>query len=222
MSQQVLRHFVSDGLAAIIDLGFVPDMVKVHLDDGTNVDIITFFKRMFDDEGTYGTIMTGTSGITTVAGTAATGISAFDSTLLRQMLPAPSGNGLQGATLAEAYTVARSTAATARSTTALGTILKPSINNVAAKKGLVFECTTAGTGSAEPTWPTEAGESVVDNSVVYIARESIIEDIGVKGIQIGVDVINNDNGNNVYVEAYRADFDPSVVDAGDIVAGNPI
>lgn len=222
MSQQVLRHFESDGLAAIIDLGFVPNLAKVHLDDGTNVDIITWFQRMFDDQETYGTIMTGTSGITTVAGTAATGISAFDSTLLRQMLPAPNGDGLQGGTLAAAYTVARSTAATARSTTALGTVLKPSVNDVAAKIGLVYECLTAGTGSAEPTWPTVVGDTVLDNDVLYIARESNLQDIGVKGIQIGADVINNDDGNNVYVEAYLADADPTFVDAGDIVAGNPI
>lgn len=220
--QKVLRHFESDGLAAIIELGFVPDLVKVHLSDATNVDIITWFKRMFDDEGEYGTIMTGSTGVTTVATSEATGILAFDSTLPRNMLPAPSGNGLQGSTLAAAYTVTLSTAATARSTTALGSLLKPSVDNVAAKKGLVFECTTAGTGSAEPTWPTVAGESVTDGTTVFIARESIIEDIGVKGIQIGVDVINNDDGNQVYVEAERVDADPPEVDAGDIVAGNPI
>lgn len=219
--QQILRHFESDGLAAIVDLGFVPDLTKVHLSDGTNVDIITQFRRMFDDEGEYGTIMTGATGVTTVAATAATGVSAYDETLVRQMLPAPSGDGLQASAMAEAYTVARSTAATARSTTALGTILKPSIAS-GNTDGLVFECTTAGTGSAEPTWPTRAGESVTDGTTVFIARDSNIKDIGVKGIQIGADVINNDDGNQIYVEAYRADRDPADLDAGSIVAGNPI
>ena len=44
--------------------------------------------------------------------------------------------------------------------------------------GLVFECTTAGTsGSSEPTWPTDIGSTLIDNTVVWTAISSIYADL---------------------------------------------
>jgi|TARA_Y100000310_G_scaffold31083_1_gene29493 lambda family phage minor tail protein L len=44
--------------------------------------------------------------------------------------------------------------------------------------GLVFECTTAGTsGSSEPTWPTDIGSTLTDNTVVWTAISSIYADL---------------------------------------------
>ena len=44
--------------------------------------------------------------------------------------------------------------------------------------GLVFECTTAGTsGSSEPTWPTDIGSTLTDNTVVWTAISSIYSDL---------------------------------------------
>ena len=44
--------------------------------------------------------------------------------------------------------------------------------------GLVFECTTAGTsGSSEPTWPTDIGSTITDNTVVWTAISSIYADL---------------------------------------------
>ena len=44
--------------------------------------------------------------------------------------------------------------------------------------GLVFECTTAGTsGSSEPTWPTDIGGTLTDNTVVWTAISSIYADL---------------------------------------------
>tara|TARA_A100001515_G_C4559220_1_gene206039 strand:- start:311 stop:1204 length:894 start_codon:yes stop_codon:yes gene_type:complete len=44
--------------------------------------------------------------------------------------------------------------------------------------GLVFECTTAGTsGSSEPTWPTDIGSTITDNTVVWTAISSVYADL---------------------------------------------
>ena len=44
--------------------------------------------------------------------------------------------------------------------------------------GLVFECTTAGTsGSSEPTWPTDMGSTLTDNTVVWTAISSVYADL---------------------------------------------
>ena len=40
--------------------------------------------------------------------------------------------------------------------------------------GLVYKCTTAGTSdTTEPTWPTEADDTVVDNEVTWTAQEDL-------------------------------------------------
>ena len=44
--------------------------------------------------------------------------------------------------------------------------------------GLVFECTTAGTsGGSEPSWPTDIGSTITDNTVVWTAISSIYADL---------------------------------------------
>ena len=44
--------------------------------------------------------------------------------------------------------------------------------------GLVFECTTAGTSaSSEPSWPTDIGSTITDNTVVWTAISSVYADL---------------------------------------------
>jgi|TARA_R100000084_G_scaffold38698_2_gene15517 lambda family phage minor tail protein L len=44
--------------------------------------------------------------------------------------------------------------------------------------GLVFKCTTAGTSaSSEPTWPTDIGSTVTDNTAVWTAISSVYADL---------------------------------------------
>ena len=44
--------------------------------------------------------------------------------------------------------------------------------------GLFFKCTTAGTSSgSEPTWPTDIGSTVTDNTVVWTAISSVYEEL---------------------------------------------
>ena len=46
--------------------------------------------------------------------------------------------------------------------------------------GLWFRCTTAGTsGSSEPNWPTESGNTTTDNTVVWTGFPSIYEELSV-------------------------------------------
>ena len=46
--------------------------------------------------------------------------------------------------------------------------------------GLWFRCTTAGTsGSSEPSWPTDVGNTVNDNTVVWTAFSSVYEELSV-------------------------------------------
>jgi lambda family phage minor tail protein L len=46
--------------------------------------------------------------------------------------------------------------------------------------GLWFRCTTAGTSaSSEPSWPTDVGSTVTDNTVVWTAISSVYEDVSV-------------------------------------------
>jgi len=46
--------------------------------------------------------------------------------------------------------------------------------------GLVFRCTTAGTSAAsEPTWGTDIGSTVTDNTVVWTAISSVYEELAV-------------------------------------------
>ena len=46
--------------------------------------------------------------------------------------------------------------------------------------GLWFRCTTAGTsGSSEPNWPTESGNTTTDNTVTWTAFPSVYEELSV-------------------------------------------
>ncbi len=46
--------------------------------------------------------------------------------------------------------------------------------------GLWFRCTTAGTSAgSEPSWPTDIGSTVADNTVVWTAISSVYEDVSV-------------------------------------------
>ncbi len=221
MSQLYQAEVIQDGNAVILDFGFIPEHLRLFMDDGTNPDIVEWFRNMENlATAEYGFLLTGSSGIVTKLSTAATGVIAFDSTLVRQMIPAPNGDGLQGASLPSAF-VAGTAQPSARTTTTLGTLTKPSSGN---ENGLVFECTADNsTYGTEPTWPSVAGQSVTDdNSNTWLARESVIQDIGAKGVQLGASLSQNTDGNRLWALATKPDASRDKGDAGNVVAGNPV
>lgn len=210
----ILRHFQLDGAAVLCEIGFVPDLVRVHIDDGTNIDIITWMKRMVDDETMYGQLLTGSSGVTTRLTTAATGISEYDTAV--QGVRIPMGSSKQNATF-KAWTDAIGDTPTARGASTIGTVVIPDTRN-----GMCYECTSysGAVPTTEPTWPVVPGETVTDgNSNVWTCRIMDVVQIGKKGITIGADAHLNDDNNQCYVEAYKAEWDPDDLDAADVPAG---
>jgi len=217
MHGPVLRHFELDGAAAIVDLGFVPDVCRVTLDEGTNPDIITWYRRMEDDESLYGHLLTGSSGVVTRLTSAAAGISAYDTSVFGVRIPM--GDSKQQATF-KAWTDANGDTPTARTATTIGTVVIPDTRN-----GMCYECTSQSgvVPTAEPTWPTTPGTTVTDgNSNVWICRIMDVVQIGKKGITIGASVSQNTDGNQCYVEAWSAERDPDDIDAGAVPANMPV
>lgn len=207
----IQRTLIGSGAAYNMDLGFEPDRVEVDLiDTATNSVFYRWDGRTQQEHATaitdsteYGTKIS--EGVTAICDTTAKGISLYDGAKTQQALigsPVPGADDVRSTPLD--YTVARSTAATARSATAIGTIIRPTTHN-----GYVYECTTAGTGSAEPTWPTTPGETVTDGSTVFTCREENIVAGKGKGITLGATLLTS--GALFIVRAYKFD---DIVDLG--------
>jgi hypothetical protein len=189
----VQKILIGSGAAVNIELGFEPHRVEVDLvDTATNSIFYVWDGRAQQEHATaitdsteYGTIIT--EGVTAVGDTTAKGISLYGGADTQQVLiNSPKPGAADEKTDVADYTVARSTAATARSATAVGTILRPTTHN-----GYVYECTTAGTGSAEPTWGTTVGGTTTDGTTVFTCREeNIVANKGV-GITLGATLLTS-------------------------------
>jgi hypothetical protein len=196
-------HLIADGSAINIDIGFVPDHfhAKAKIEEGTWV-AYDWYRELANTgtaNGQYG--LTDTAGTKSANASAAAGFASYDTVTFMVLLPAPNGSGEQGASYPNTWTTGRSTAATARSSTALGTVIKPTAGN---ETGYIYECTTAGTGGAtEPTWPTIPGNTVTDGTTVWTCRDEKVKNIGAKGITIGA-TLSTDTDEWVW-EAWAAD-----------------
>lgn len=79
-------------------------------------------------------------------------------------------NATPDATQTALQAVAARTAWAASTAYALGDFVRPT--SIADGSLFVYECTVAGTsGTTEPTWPTVDGQTVVDGSVTWTARQ---------------------------------------------------
>ncbi len=212
--------FIADGNEVQVDVGFVPDLViAIEGQEESTPQFHYWLRERIDSasgDAQFGILDSG--GTKSKHAAAINGFAPLDEATNKIKLPAPSGNGEAVADPPNPYTVARSTAATARSTTALGTVLKPSLGK---ETGYVYECTTAGTGSAEPSvWPTVPGETITDGTVTYITREEKVFQGNVKGFTLGA-TGQTDSDEWTWI-AFGADKVSTEVDAADKAAGSPV
>ena len=216
MSQVVSGTFIADGSTLNIDVGFIPDYVEAfELTSGP--EIIYRWYRCLEDEATsgrYGLEDSG-AGVITECATAAAGFAAYNGSKNSFVLITdPATDELVPVAVYGEYTTTISSAATARSVTDIGTIIRPSAAN---HNGYVYECVTAGTGSDEPTWPTTPGDTVLDNDVKFICREeNIVKGAGM-GFAIGATLsVNSD------LWVFKAERHDRMGDLGDAADADPI
>lgn len=194
MGMKVSGTFIMDnGVASNIDIGFIPDYVKMisNLEGGSNEIIFEWWRALADlgDSGvsTYGRYgISNNGGAITVPSTAATGIIPYTGRKQPQVMvesPIPETGDLAVPCFNFAYHKAASTTPVARSATVIGTMCRPNTAN-----GYVYECTTSGgamTALTEPTWPTSPGDTVSDGSNTWTCREENIALTGGMGFTVG-------------------------------------
>jgi len=201
MSQIVTAHWEQDGGLVYIPFKFVPAYVMlVDFHTSTNIILYHWFRMMEDDQATG--LQEGFSVAEGVTARLADdgGIVAYDSSAV-----SPTAN---------TWTLARSSAATARSATANGVYIKPATNSKG-DMSAIFECVTDGTGAAtEPNWDADApgiGDQVTDGSTVWERVNKPVVTTGYEGICVAAAL--QTNGQEMWALAIDSDRD---VDFGDV------
>jgi hypothetical protein len=212
MSHVVGRNFIADGSAINVDLGFVPDYIlAVAKFEETNPVTYEWWRERANTangNGQFGTTRPANGGAVTKNASAAAGFAEYDTSTYLPVLPAPNGSGEQAASSIADYST--TTTYTARSGTALGSVVRPTTHN-----GFVYECTTASGGAAgtEPTtWGTLVGGTTTAGSGdVWTCRDEKMKWIGAKGITIGASL--STDSDEWQLRAEKWDDDPAERDA---------
>jgi len=188
MNKIKVGHFEPDGGLINLPLGFIPDYFMMAEMGATNPLFYHWWRAQESDEASGSQEGILDSGGTKTKLSDAGGITAYST-------------GAQTPTIEE-WTTARASAATARTATAPGTYIKPTVANVA-DRGSIFECVTAGTGGGtEPTWPVADGENVTDNSVVWQKVNVSLQRGGYQGVVIAAALMTD--GQEMYYTALQA------------------
>jgi len=207
--------FIASGSATNVECGFEPDYVELYSAlSGTELGF-KFFKCLADaaTSGQYG-IAIANAGDVSVCASAAAGIATYNTAANKVLIESPViGTGKVAVSVTD-WTSSVSTAATARSTTAIGTVVRPTTHN-----GRVYECTTAGTSSGtEPTtWTTTVGGTVTDNDVVFTCREEETIREGCQGFTVGADIATDSE-----IWVFKAEKHDMTGNLGDADATNPV
>ena len=130
MSKIVSGTFISGGDAVNVNIGFVPDYVELYSALGGTELGFKFFKCLKDKEtsGQYGLAIANAGDVSANASEAA-GITTYEANTIKNLVPAPNGTGEAEATAPSTF-VAGATAPTARTTSVVGTLVKPSTPTV--------------------------------------------------------------------------------------------
>jgi len=214
MSKIVSGMFTSGGSAVNVECGFVPDYVKLWSALGGTELCIEWFKCLSDAgaTGQYGCL--DSAGAKSMCADAANGIASYSTASNKVKIDSPViGTGKVAVAVVD-WSSAVSTAATARDTTSIGTVVRPTTHN-----GYVYECTTAGTSSGtEPTtWTTTVGGTVTDNDVVFTCREEETVREGCHGFTIGATIATDSEK-----WVFKAEKHDMTGNLGDADATNPV
>ncbi len=198
MQSKVVKITGDNGLV-YIPLGFIPDWVEMIYRGASSTNAVIYkWNSMLADLGTVIDGWSFTDGVDAEIASGS-GIAAYDSA---SEIPSISD-----------WTQSVGSAATARSSTAHGTYVRPSSSSTF-DRSAIFECVTDGTsGATEPDWskaPAD-GYQITDGTTVWERVTVPTTRVGYQGIRIAASVVGN--GYEAYILAVKAD---EVIDYGDV------
>lgn len=209
----ITRILIGSASAYDMELGFEPNRVEVDLLSTAAASI--FYRWQGRNQQEHATCVTDSTeygikiaeGVTSICDTVAKGISLYAGSKTQRVLIEHPLTGLLEPQSVADYTSTLAEAATARSASVIGTILRPTTHN-----GYVYECsdTTGSAGAAEPDpWGTVPGEETTDGTLSFTCRvEQITAGKGI-GITLGATLLAS---GDLFV--VRAFVDDDIVDLG--------
>lgn len=214
---KVSGTFIADNaIAANIEIGFIPDYLEA-IDLTTTLIIYRWYRCLADAEttGQYGIADDG-AGVISECASADYGFLPYDEGENNRVLIENPSTGLlvpQSVYGDYGAAVDYSSVGAARSTTAIGTIVRPTTHN-----GYVYELITTASGTdTEPTWPTTPGETVDAGYHIWMCREENFTKGGGKGFTVGASISTDSD-----VWVFRAERHDRTGDMGDADGPDPV
>jgi len=213
-SKIVSGKFQVGAVACNVECGFVPDYVRAIAAIGGAEVAFEWWKVLYDyvlaAKGKYGFVTDAAAPAHVAAAT--NGIIPYDTVVETVQLPAPDGDGYKKAQSIATFD-ATEAAYTARTITALGSVVRPTVRN-----GFVYEQITHVGAGAEPTWPTQLGDTVtIGGGDTWICREERVCRRGVKGFTVGATICTDGNE-----WVFKAELHDRYGDMGDADTENPV
>jgi hypothetical protein len=216
MSKSVSGTYIASDAAVGVEVGFVPDHVKLTTALGGTELVYDYYKVLADTTagtGQYGVL--DTAGAKSVATTADTGIIPLASGDVGVLIESPQDSGKQIFAAVLDWAAATDYSSGERTAVAIGTIVRPPVHI-----NKVFELTTdTAAGTSEPaTWDVQPGDTVTDGGAnVWTCRDENVTRRGVNGFQVGVTVCTDGE-----IHVYEATQNDRSSDQGDADAENPV